>query len=288
MRRKEAPLGIIGAGVVGGALLAYLRATSRDVRVYDPPKGHLNLKSVNEADTIFVCVPTPYQPGHGFDGRHLLRAVSCIGGAKTVVIKSTVLPGTTKQLQEEFPRHRFLFNPEFLREATAVDDFARPDRQIVGVTPRSASEAQRVMELLPRAPFELICAAEEAEMAKYVANSFLAVKVSFSNEIFDLCERLGVSYAPVRDIVAADRRIGASHTDVFDGGYRGYGGKCLPKDSKSLLDLARASGIDLRVLSAADTVNYDLVSESAAHVRPSRFREETVAPATVVEEERAA
>ena len=287
MRRKEAPLGIIGAGVVGGALLAYLRATRRDVRVYDPPKGHLNLKAVNEAETVFVCVPTPYQPGRGFDGTHLVRAVSCIGGSKTVVIKSTVLPGTTHQLQEQFPRHRFLFNPEFLREATAVDDFAHPDRQIVGVTPRSAPEAQRVMELLPRAPFELICAAEEAEMAKYVANSFLAVKVSFANEIFDLCERLGVAYSPVRDIVAADQRIGASHTDVFDGGYRGYGGKCLPKDSKSLLDLARTVGIGLRVLSAADAVNYDLV-EPAARVRLPRIHEETVAPAAIVEEEQAA
>jgi UDPglucose 6-dehydrogenase len=111
------------------------------------------------------------------------------------------------------------------------------------------------MDLMPRAPFELICSASEAEMAKYVANSFLAVKVSYANEVFDLCSRLGIDYARVRDMVAADARIGASHMDVHDAGYRGYAGKCLPKDSKSLLDLARSYGIEMRVLNAADRVN---------------------------------
>jgi UDP-glucose 6-dehydrogenase len=101
-------------------------------------------------------------------------------------------------------------------------------------------------------------------MAKYVANSFLAVKVSFANEIFDLCDRMRIDYADVRDIAAADERIGASHMDVLDGGYRGYGGKCLPKDTKSLLDLARSMRIDLRVLAAADAVNAELLPSAVA------------------------
>ena len=284
MRRKEAPLGVIGAGVVGGALLAHLRGTGRDVRVFDPPKGHADPAVMDGTETVFVCVPTPYTPGRGFDDTHLLRAVSSIAGAKAVVIKSTVLPGTTKDLQERYPQHRFLFNPEFLREATALEDFVHPDRQIVGHTRRSAGDAQSVLELLPRAPFELICPAEDAEMAKYVANSFLAVKVSYANEIFDLCERLGAGYGRVRDIVAADLRIGPSHTDVFDGGYRGYGGKCLPKDSKSLLDLARAAGIELRVLAAADAVNASLRRTDERAAAPRRAR--VVVPAEI--DERAA
>jgi UDPglucose 6-dehydrogenase len=268
MRREESPLGLMGAGVVGGALLEYLRGANRDVRVYDPPKGHGDLAELDAAEVVFICVPTPYTPRVGFDDRHLLRAAGAIRGEKVVVVKSTVLPGTTARLQERFPQHRFLFNPEFLREATAVEDFAQPDRQIVGHTSRSVGDAQRVLELLPRAPFELVCPAEDAEMAKYVANSFLAVKVSYANEIYDLCERLGASYGHVRDIGAADLRIGASHTDVFDSGYRGYGGKCLPKDSKSLLDLARATGIELQVLAAADAVNRRLTGERAPVVRP--------------------
>ncbi len=281
MRRREAPLGVIGAGVVGGALLAHLRAEGREVRVFDPPKGHADPAVLDAADLVFVCVPTPYTRGRGFDDTHLLRAVSSIAGAKAVVIKSTVLPGTTRALQARYPQHRFLFNPEFLREATALDDFVHPDRQIVGHTPNSADDAERVLALLPRAPFELICPAEDAEMAKYVANSFLAVKVSYANEIFDLCERLGVGFERVRDIVAADPRIGPSHTDVFDSGYRGYGGKCLPKDSKSLLDLARAAGMDLRVLAAADAVNASLRPTEGRSVAPRRVR--AVAPVEIAE-----
>ncbi len=102
-------------------------------------------------------------------------------------------------------------------------------------------------------------------MAKYAANSFLAVKVSYANEVFDLCERMKIDYAHVRDIVAADARIGGSHMDVLDSGYRGYGGKCLPKDSKSLLDLARAMGIDMEVLRAADRTNARLQGRQHEH-----------------------
>jgi UDPglucose 6-dehydrogenase len=118
------------------------------------------------------------------------------------------------------------------------------------------------MRLLPRAPFERICGAGEAEMAKYMANAFLAVKVSYANEVFDLCRRLGVDYEQVRDIVAADARIGGSHMNVHEGGYRGYAGKCLPKDSKSLLDLARSVGVEMQVLAATDRVNAALQPRS--------------------------
>jgi len=254
-RNGEDAIAIIGAGVVGGALLAYLRGCGRDVRVFDPPKGHNCIDVLDDAQIVFICVPTPYEQGRGFDDRYVLEAVARVPGSKTVVLKSTVVPGMTDALQERYPQHRILFNPEFLREATAYDDFVHPDRQIIGASPENAAEAARIMPLLPRAPFERICAPREAEMAKYVANSFLAIKVSYANECFDLCERLGIDYAGVRDIVAADGRIGGSHLDVLDGGYRGYGGKCLPKDSKSLLDLARGAGALMDVLRAADRTN---------------------------------
>ena len=271
MQRKEiATISVIGTGIVGGSLLAYLREQGRDARPYDPPRALGDLADLEAADVVFVCVPTPYTAGRGFDDSHLLSAVNAIPGQKLVVVKSTVLPGTTDLLQQRFSRHRFMFNPEFLREATAYEDFVAPDRQIVGVTPKSRDEAAAVMALLPRAPFERICPASEAEMAKYVANSFLAVKVSYSNDIFDLCQRLAIDYGTVRDIVAADVRIGASHTEIHDSGYRGYGGKCLPKDSKSLLDLAAAAGVDLAVLRAADRVNALLRGEEGASVRPLR------------------
>lgn len=256
MQREIArPVGVVGAGVVGTALQSYLEARGREVRLYDPPKGHKSLAALDDAEIVFVCVPTPYAPGRGFDDSHLLSAVGSLSGERIVVIKSTVLPGTTQMLQERMPQHRFLFNPEFLREATAKDDFLRPDRQIVGCTYASFGDAHRVMQMLPRAPFERIVPSGDAEMAKYVANAFLAVKVSYANEVYDLCGRLHIDYDSVKDMVAADERIGGSHMDVMDGGYRGFGGKCLPKDSKALLDLARTMGVDLQVLQAADHVN---------------------------------
>jgi len=109
-------IGIIGAGVVGGALRTYLQDQGATARVYDPPKGHADLAAVNEASTIFVCVPTPYTTGRGFDDGYLLEAVASLSASKTVVIKSTVLPGTTSLLQARYPQHRFMFNPEFLRD----------------------------------------------------------------------------------------------------------------------------------------------------------------------------
>jgi UDPglucose 6-dehydrogenase len=265
MRRDREVIGIIGAGVVGGALASWFEGNGHDVRTYDPPRGLDNATVLDTADVVYICVPTPYTPGVGFDDRHLLDAMAIVPGEKCIVIKSTVLPGTTDLLQSRYPRHRLMFNPEFLREATANQDFLHPDRQIVGCAANaSEADAAAVMAMLPRAPFERICGAAEAEMAKYVANSFLAVKVSFANEIFDLCDRMRIDYADVRDIAAADERIGASHMDVLDGGYRGYGGKCLPKDTKSLLDLARSMRIDLRVLAAADAVNAELLPSAVA------------------------
>jgi UDPglucose 6-dehydrogenase len=262
-------IGIVGAGVVGGALLVYLREQGHDPGVFDPPRGHGAMNALDDAGTIFVCVPTPYAPGRGFDDSYLQAAIASIRGSKTVVIKSTVLPGATQLLQQQYPQHRLMFNPEFLREATAYEDFIHPDRQIIGCTDASVPEAERVMALLPRAPFELICSASEAEMSKYAANAFLAVKVIYANEVFDLCHRLGIDYSAVRDIVAHDERIGGSHMDVFDAGYRGYGGKCLPKDSKSLLDLARRVGIEMPVLGAADRANAALQAPRKA---PRRAR----------------
>jgi UDPglucose 6-dehydrogenase len=279
------PIGIIGEGVVGGALRSYLEDEGHDVRVYDPPKGYDSIADLDGADIVFICVPTPYTHGIGFDDRHLLSAVSRLTGQRAVVIKSTVLPGTTQMLQERLPQHRFLFNPEFLREATAYEDFVRPDRQIVGCTYASLGDANRVMALLPRAAFERVCPAAEAEMAKYVANAFLALKVSYANEIYDLCERLHIDYGSVKDVVAADERIGDSHLDVLDAGYRGYGGKCLPKDTRALLDLARSAGIELSVLQAADRLNTVLRADTEP---PERVTLLHALPAELVAGERAA
>ncbi len=255
-------VGIMGLGVVGDGVHNYFERKETPLRVYDPYRGLGSVESINEADIVYVCVPTPYRPNVGFDDSALENAISLLGGSKIIVIKSTVLPGTTEAYQARYSQHCFLFNPEFLREAYARTDFLRPDRQIVGHTAQSRHLAESIMEMLPSAPFGRIMGAREAEMTKYMTNSFLALKVTFANEIFDLASAMDIDYEIVREAVVADARIGASHLDVNEGGYRGYGAKFLGNDTKALLDLSERMQVPLRLLRTADRVNESLLPPS--------------------------
>jgi UDPglucose 6-dehydrogenase len=249
----------MGVGVVGGAVLNYFRLEGIKPLLYDPGKGLGSVQEINQADIVFMCVPTPYVAGHGFDDSCLADAFSKLSGEKTVVIKSTVLPGTTQRYQDMYPNFRVMFNPEFLTEKNANDDFLTPDRQIVGFCDSAdAGIAASVLEMLPPAPYEALLPASATEMIKYATNSFLALKVIFGNEMFDLCRALGIDYEEVRKGISVDKRIGDSHFKVMDAGYRGYGGKCLPKDTMSLLDLADDVGVTMRLLEAAHEVNQRL------------------------------
>jgi UDPglucose 6-dehydrogenase len=248
-------LGIIGVGMVGGAVYAYYP----DAIPYSPRKYPQNKENINEADIIFVCVPTPFmKDGTGFDLSYVHDTISILHGGKTVVIKSTVIPGTTVKLQEKYPQHKFLFNPEFLREAHAVDDFKNTDRQIVGTTSQSEGVAQALMDLLPPAPFSKIIPSTEAEMVKYFGNTFLATRVIFANQMFDVCKTLGLDYNRVKEAAGADPRIGPSHFNVDQDGYRGYGKKCLPKDTRALIQLADSVGVDMQLLKALEEINHGL------------------------------
>jgi len=144
-------IGIVGVGMVGGSLYRFFP----EAIPYDIVKYKENKEKISTADIIFICVPTPYNEA-GHDLSMVKDAVDNLKGAKTIVIKSTVLPGTTDSLQADYPQHKFLFNPEFLTESTADQDFKYPDRQIVGYTDKSYGVAGDLMELLPLAPFQRI------------------------------------------------------------------------------------------------------------------------------------
>ncbi len=244
----------MGIGVVGSTVRRWFESRGHQVHVYDPPKGYHDEAALADADVVFVCVPTPYGD-NGFDATHLEAAVATIPGGRIVVVKSTVLPGTTEALQDAFPQHRFMFSPEFLRERSAYEDFVAPDRQILGYTRRSQAYAEMVLGLLPNSPYARAVPATEAELVKYVTNAFLALKVTFANEVYDLCERIGARYDLVKEGAAADDRIGSSHMDPLESGYRGYAGRCLPKDMKAFIDFAAEQGIALRLLKTADILN---------------------------------
>ncbi len=251
----------MGIGMVGGALNYYFEIAGIKTRVYDKYKHLGSVDEVNGADVVFICVPTPYDDKkNGFDISYVEDAVSSLMGEKIVVIKSTVLPGTTEKLQKRYNQHKLLFNPEFLVEKTAKSDMRSPDRQIIGFTDRSLDIAQDILELLPKAPFQKIILATEAEMVKYFANTFLATKVIFANQIYDLCQKLGIDYDVTKECAAADKRIGPSHLDVNFDNYRGYGGKCLPKDIKAFIQLADECGVDLKLHKVVEEINDGLIN----------------------------
>jgi UDPglucose 6-dehydrogenase len=259
---KKFVIGIMGVGMVGGAMKNYFESAGNEVVAYDPFKNFSDASVLEKADYIFVCVPTPYLvDGGGFDLSFVKNAMDLIPDNKVAVIKSTVLPGTTEQLQKEYPKLKILFNPEFLTESTADQDMRYPDRQIVGYTKESFTSAADLMMMLPAAPFERIMPATEAEMVKYYGNTWFAVKVVFANQMYDVCDKLGLDYDVVRDAAAADKRIGRSHLDVFHKGSRGYGGKCLPKDTRALIQLGDRLGLSLDLLKTTDAINTKLVGE---------------------------
>ncbi len=268
MNKTRYTVGIMGTGFVGGALKRYFESVGITPFTYDKGKNEGSVEEVNKADVIFICVPTPYYlDGSGFDLSYVRSALDAIQGEKMVVLKSTVIPGTTAMLQAEYPHHKLMYNPEFLTEVTADQDMNFPDRQILGTTDQSYTVASDIIAMLPLAPFERVVPCTVAEMVKYAGNTWFAVKVTFSNQMYDLAQKMGVDYDNVKECMAADKRIGRTHLDIFHKGYRGYGGKCLPKDTRALIQLAAARGVDLTLLQSSEDYNNALVAAQGMDIQ---------------------
>ena len=273
MEKKK--IGIIGVGYVGGALQKWFSAKdgsasdgekqAYDVFVYDKFKNVGSISEINKADIVFVAVPTPFhEDGRGYDDSAVRESLKNIEDGKVIIIKSTVIPGSTKKFQEAYSKKTILFNPEFLRAKTAEEDYLHPNIQVVGYASDMGKEiAPNILELLPKADVSEIITSTEAEVLKYWLNSYLATRVIFANEMYDLCSALGdANYDVVKKCLISDPRIGKSHWEVHDDGYRGYGGACFPKDTKALLQKAKEFGVSLSLLKTADEVNKQLRSDS--------------------------
>lgn len=266
---KEYKIGIMGVGMVGGATARYFESKGIKPILYDPPRGLDSKEEINKAEIIFVCVPTPYDEAKGgFDLSYVRQALSIINGEKIIVLKSTILPGSTEVIQTEFPNHKILFNPEFLTESTADQDMCYPDRQIVGYTEKSFNVAKDVMLILPLAPFERIVPAKVAELVKYFNNTWFSTKVIFANQVYDVCEKLNADYDLIAECASADKRVGPSHLQVFHKGYRGYGGKCLPKDTRAFIQLGNRLGVDLKLLKTVEDINNELITKQGLKEKP--------------------
>lgn len=251
-------VGVIGVGMVGTPLARYLEEIQglkrgKELFLFDANPEKKCHDDVAKADVIFVSVPTPRAKDGSCDISYVESAVKRIKGSKIVVIKSTVPPGTTESLQKKYQKHKFLFNPENLTERNAWEDFIRPDVQIVGFTEKSKDAATPVLLMLPKAAFmspwgvgtykRYEITATEAELIKYARNVHFARKVNFANVLARAAESLGVDYENIRMGMSADFRIGDSHLDVTHGGYRGFGGYCLPKDLDAFIGFLKREGI---------------------------------------------
>lgn len=194
----------------------------------EPPYNQ-NKAAIATCDITFIAVPTPTTQ-NGFDYSLVSSVLPLIGAGKIAVIKSTILPGTTNQLQKDFPDIYLLHSPEFLREASAAEDSAHPQRNIIGTPEPYNKRAEQVMATLPPAPYSLITSARNAECIKYIGNSFLYNKLVFMNIAHDFVVAAGGDWKSIREAVTQDERIGSSHTQVTQGSGRGAGGHCFIKD----------------------------------------------------------
>lgn len=222
-----------------------------------------DLKTAVKNSTIcFIAVGTPQGEDGSADLKYVCNVAEEIGkainGYKVIVDKSTVPVGTAEKVTEIIKKqtsHEFdvISNPEFLKQGAAVDDFLKPDRVVIG------SNSQRATEIMQElyAPFlrtgnpVIIMDVKSAEMTKYAANSFLAVKISYANEIANICEKVGANAEMVRIGMCSDKRIGSQF--LFPG--LGYGGSCFPKDVKALIKTANENRCDADLISSADKVN---------------------------------
>ena len=178
-------------------------------------------------------------------------------GKKIIILKSTVPPGTCNVIADKYPNLDVVFNPEFLTEANAVKDFIEQDRIVLGC---DSNETFETVEALFRVVFKSIpilkTDRKTAEMVKYITNCFLATKVSFANNVYDICKKSGIDYNEMVDIVKYDKRIGSSHWMVpGPDGDRGYGGHCFPKDMKALVYYASTLGYYPLLIDSAIKVN---------------------------------
>ena len=218
--------------------------------------------AVEKSELIFIAVDTPPNEDGSVDLKHVLAVARDIGkymnGFKVVVDKSTVPVGTAEKVAAEIKKHtdhnfEVVSNPEFLKEGAAIDDFLRPDRIVIGT---SNEEAAEIMKNLYR-PFVrsgkpiLIMDERSAELTKYAANSLLATKISFINEIANLCDVLGADIEMVRKGIGTDSRIGPRF--IYPG--TGYGGSCFPKDVQALIRTAADNGLELNIVKSAAEVN---------------------------------
>jgi nucleotide sugar dehydrogenase len=260
-------IGIIGNGFVGNSI-AFGFSPTHEIRIHDKdPKRNLNtIEEVLECDFIFVAVPTPMDDeGH----MHLGIVTAALDEINeknnrdnVIILKSTMVPGTTGLLQEKYKKLNIVFNPEFLTERTAKLDFLTQARIVLGGNPRFTERVKQLFEERFMHCYVIETNTTTAEMIKYMNNVFFASKVSIMNEFKQVCDKVGADWNLALKGFAADQRIGDSHLNVpGPDGRLGFGGACFPKDINAFMSMAEDLGIKIPTIKGAWETNLNVRPE---------------------------
>lgn len=269
-------IGFLGAGFVGGTAFEVLnKVKGFECKIHDinPDKSKNSLQEVADCSVIFVALPTPMMDDGGCYVGFLEKAVSDLRRLNVdslLVLKSTIPPGTTERLNFTFGN--ICFSPEFLTEANAAKDFASLSYQIIGYCSGDDIEKtnSEILQKLFREAYlqdvmnckDIVSVhARAAEMCKYVRNCYLATRLSYFNEINQICSALEIDYETVRILAGMDERVGDFY-NFIDKEEPEFSGSCLPKDINSLIAIAEQLGIDPKVLKAAWKKNLEIAKKS--------------------------
>lgn len=262
-------IGFIGQGFVGKNIANDFESRGFSIVRYALESEYIgNKDAIKECDVVFIAVPTPTTP-KGFDASIIREAIALVGHGKTAVIKSTLLPGTTRVMQDAYPDRVVLFSPEFLCEATAMYDSAHPMFNIIGLSYDSAGhrrQAETVLRMLPKSEHNFIIRAQAAELFKYAHNVHGFMRVILSNILYDTAEAIGADWADMKLIMDNDPMMSPYYNAPVHKGGRGAGGNCFIKDMsafRQLFETFRSEDEEsVAVLRALEAKNLELLAKT--------------------------
>ncbi len=261
-------IGFIGQGYIGKNYADdFERRGYETVRYALEEPYRANKEKIKDCDYVFIAVPTPTTP-EGFSAHIVKDAIGLVGKGKTAVIKSTIVPGTTKKFQEDYPDRTVVYSPEFLSEATAAHDAAHPYMNVVGLTKDTAEQKAKAAEIhaiLPEAPFSHTCTSTEAEIVKYSHNGAAYTQIIFFNLMYELAKQKGCDWEAIQQALEHDPWIPSRYARPVHKSGRGAGGHCFIKDIAAIRreyekHFANSSGV--AVFDAMEKKNIDLLRSS--------------------------
>ena len=267
-------IGFVGHGYIGKNYANDFERRGYEVVRYSLEEPYItNKEKISTCDIVFIAVPTPTVPSKEgqktyFDDSIVRGAIGLVGEGKIVVVKSTILPGTTESFQQDYPDRVVLYSPEFLSEATAGYDAEHPFCNIVGISADDAihrTAAEQVLSILPQAPFSRIMSSTEAEIVKYSHNASGYVQIILFNLMYDLAQSFGYSWENIELALKADPLISNRYANPIHKSGRGAGGHCFIKDFAALREIYEERVGDpagLTVFSAVEEKNISLLQQS--------------------------